>query len=105
MGWIDGDNAYAIAIDNIDGNDGDLDFFDISDPANPVWLSETGIDDWPTAEVNAFGDFPTSHDFDVRDRWHLVRDGVVLGRRMGAPECRRPSQPDVHRGLRVQAVR
>jgi hypothetical protein len=67
MGWIDGDNAYAIAIDNIDGNDGDLDFFDIGDPANPVWLSETGIDDWPTAEVNAFGDFPTSHDFDVRE--------------------------------------
>jgi hypothetical protein len=67
MGWNDGANAYAIAIDNIDGNDGDLDFFDISDPVNPVWLSETGIDDWPSAEVNAFGDFPTSHDFDVRE--------------------------------------
>lgn len=67
MGWVDGDKAYAIAIDNIDGNDGDLDFFDISNPSAPVWLSETGIADWPTAEVNAFGDFPTSHDFDVRN--------------------------------------
>jgi hypothetical protein len=66
MGWNAGENAYAIAIDNIDGNTGDLDFFDISDPTAPVWLSETGIDDWPAAEVNAFGDFPTSHDFDVR---------------------------------------
>jgi hypothetical protein len=66
MGWVDGDKAYAIAIDNIDGNHGDLDFFDISNPSSPVWLSETGIAEWPSAEVNAFGDFPTSHDFDVR---------------------------------------
>jgi hypothetical protein len=65
--WQDGENLYAIAIDNIDDNTGDLDFFDITDPSNPVLLSETGIAEWPDAEVNAFGDFPTSHDFDVRN--------------------------------------
>jgi hypothetical protein len=67
MAWQDGANVYVIAIDNDDDNAGDLDFFDITNPTAPVWLSETGIDDWPDAEVNAYGDFPTSHDFDVRN--------------------------------------
>jgi len=66
FGWQAGNNAYAIAIDN-DENPNDLDFFDISDPTNPVLIAETGIGDWGSAvTVNAFGDFPTSHDFDVR---------------------------------------
>lgn len=65
MAWQAGDNAYAIAIDN-EEDPNDLDFFDITDPRNPVLIAETGIGDWPAAEVNAFGDFPTSHDFDVR---------------------------------------
>ncbi|MGH9137712.1 MAG: LVIVD repeat-containing protein [Acidimicrobiales bacterium] len=65
MAWQAGDNAYAIAIDN-EEDPNDLDFFDITDPSNPVLIAETGIGDWPDAEVDAFGDFPTSHDFDVR---------------------------------------
>src|SRR6266508_2266615 len=65
MAWQAGDNAYAIAIDN-DEDPNDLDFFEITDPRNPVLIAETGIGDWPAATVNAFGDFPTSHDFDVR---------------------------------------
>jgi hypothetical protein len=65
MAWQDGDNAYAIAIDN-DEDPNDLDFFDITDPRNPELIAETGIGDWPSAHVNAFGNFPTSHDFDVR---------------------------------------
>jgi hypothetical protein len=65
MAWQAGDNAYVIAIDN-DEDPNDLDFFDITDPRNPVLIAETGIGDWPSAEVNAFGNFPTSHDFDVR---------------------------------------
>jgi hypothetical protein len=63
--WQDGDNVYAIAIDN-EEDPNDLDFFDITDPRNPELIAETGIGDWPAAEVDAFGDFPTSHDFDVR---------------------------------------
>jgi len=65
MAWQAGDNAYVIAIDN-DEDPNDLDFFDITDPRNPILIAETGIGDWPTAQVNAFGNFPTSHDFDVR---------------------------------------
>ena len=65
MAWQAGDNAYVIAIDN-DEDPNDLDFFDITDPTDPVLIAETGIGDWPSVNVNAFGNFPTSHDFDVR---------------------------------------
>jgi hypothetical protein len=65
MAWQAGGNAYVIAIDN-EEDPNDLDFFDITDPRNPVLIAETGIGDWPSVTVNAFGDFPTSHDFDVR---------------------------------------
>jgi hypothetical protein len=65
MAWQAGDEAYAIAIDN-EEDPNDLDFFEISDPRNPELIAETGIGDWPSVVVNAFGDFPTSHDFDVR---------------------------------------
>jgi hypothetical protein len=65
MAWQAGGKAYVIAIDN-EEDPNDLDFFDITDPRNPVLIAETGIGDWPAAEVNAFGDFATSHDFDVR---------------------------------------
>jgi hypothetical protein len=65
MAWQAGDKAYVIAIDN-EEDPNDLDFFDITDPRNPELIAETGIGDWPTANVNAFGDFATSHDFDVR---------------------------------------
>jgi hypothetical protein len=65
MAWQAGGKAYVIAIDN-DEDPNDLDFFEITDPRNPALIAETGIGDWPAATVNAFGDFPTSHDFDVR---------------------------------------
>jgi LVIVD repeat len=65
MAWQAGDEAYAIAIDN-EEDPHDLDFFDITDPRNPELIAETGIGDWPSVVVNAFGNFPTSHDFDVR---------------------------------------
>jgi hypothetical protein len=65
MAWQAGDRAFVIAIDN-EEDPNDLDFFDITDPRNPVLIAETGIGDWPAAEVDAFGNFPTSHDFDVR---------------------------------------
>jgi hypothetical protein len=65
MAWQAGGKAYAIAIDN-EEDPNDLDFFDITDPRNPELIAETGIGDWPSVVVNAFGNFPTSHDFDVR---------------------------------------
>ena len=65
MAWQAGDRAFVIAIDN-EEDPNDLDFFEITDPRNPELIAETGIGDWPSVNVNAFGNFPTSHDFDVR---------------------------------------
>ena len=83
IAWDVGDNVYAAAIDNNEAFD-DVDIFDITDPRNPVLLSETGLFDlnvdppvarWP-AEFEAFGQEPTSHDFDVLQKpdgtWHLM---------------------------------
>jgi hypothetical protein len=65
MAWQEADgDLYLIAIDNEEGLD--VDFFDITDPRNPVLLSETGLEEWPGVLVDAFGKFPTAHDFDVR---------------------------------------
>jgi hypothetical protein len=65
MAWQEADgDVYLIAIDNEEGLD--VDFFDITDPRNPVILSETGLEEWTGVNVNAFGNFPTAHDFDVR---------------------------------------
>jgi hypothetical protein len=73
MAWQDGDNAYVIAIDNDEGLD--LDFFNITDPRNPIIISETGLEEWVGVNVDAYGDFPTSHDFDVRfidGQWYTM---------------------------------
>ena len=43
----------------------DLDLFEITDPRDRADRRD-GHGDWPSAVVNAFADFPTSHDFDVR---------------------------------------
>jgi hypothetical protein len=83
IAWDTGDNAYVAAIDNDEAFD-DVDIFDITDPRNPVLVSETGLFDlnvsppvarWP-AEFDAFGQEPTSHDFDIIQKpdgtWHLM---------------------------------
>ncbi|MFN2589729.1 MAG: hypothetical protein ABR518_03060 [Actinomycetota bacterium] len=74
IGWDTGNRAYAALIDNEELED--VDIMDITNPRRPVLIAETGIQDWPDAEVNAFGDLPTSHDFDVIQKpdgtWHLM---------------------------------
>jgi hypothetical protein len=83
IAWDTGDNAYVAAIDNDEAFD-DVDIYDITDPRSPVLVSETGLFDlnvtppitrWP-AEFAAFGQEPTSHDFDVIQKpdgtWHLM---------------------------------
>lgn len=44
MGWKDDGNAYAVQVDNEEFPD--VDIFNISDPANPVLIAETGLNDW-----------------------------------------------------------
>jgi hypothetical protein len=71
IAWDAGDRAFAAAIDNEEVEDVDL--FEITDPSNPVLLSETEL---PGVRVNGFGDLKTSHDFDVLQfpdgTWHLM---------------------------------
>ncbi len=79
IAWDAGDHAYVAAIDNDETFD-DVDIFEITDPTDPVLLSETGLIDWlgaPTPpESDAYGEFPTSHDMDVIQKpdgsWHLM---------------------------------
>jgi hypothetical protein len=75
IAWDTGDgDAYVAAIDNNEAFD-DVDIFEITDPRNPVLVSETGLLDWPAAESVAYGEFPTSHDLDVLkigSEWHLM---------------------------------
>jgi hypothetical protein len=71
IAWNAGDRAYVAAIDNEELED--VDIFEITDPRNPVKLSETRL---PGVNVDGYGQEKTSHDFDVLrfpDRsWHLM---------------------------------
>jgi hypothetical protein len=84
IAWDAGPNAYVAAVDNDEAFD-DVDIFNITDPRNPVKVSETGLFDlskpapntrWPGAEFAAFGEEPTNHDMDVLRKpdgtWHLM---------------------------------
>ena len=74
--WDVGAKAYAVLADNIDGTEGDVDIFDITDPRNPVKIKETGADDWPAAQDNlSFGDQAFIHDVIVRrveGKWQML---------------------------------
>jgi hypothetical protein len=71
IAWDAGPKAYIAAIDNLELEDVDL--FEISDPRNPVKVSETRL---PGVFVDGYGQEKTAHDFDVirrRDHsWHLM---------------------------------
>src|SRR5918996_1700026 len=60
IAWDAGNNAYAAAIDNEAVED--VDIFDITDPRNPQLIFETAL---AGVNVDAHGEFQTSHDFDV----------------------------------------
>lgn len=71
IAWDAGERVYAALIDNEELENVDL--FDISDPRNPVKLSETSL---PGVRVNAYGNEKFAHDLDVLrfpdGRWHLM---------------------------------
>ncbi|MGH2527770.1 MAG: LVIVD repeat-containing protein [Actinomycetota bacterium] len=57
--------AFAVLQDNQDLED--VDIFDVSDPANPVMVSEQGLEDWPGAQGSyANGDTVFDHDFQFK---------------------------------------
>jgi hypothetical protein len=71
IAWDAGPRAFVAAIDNEELKD--VDFFEITNPRNPVMLSETNL---PDVRVDAYGNEKTSHDFDVLrfpdGTWHLM---------------------------------
>lgn len=57
--------AYAMLADNQEL--ADVDILEITDPANPVLVSETGFNDWPGAHAPlANGDTVFNHDFQIK---------------------------------------
>jgi hypothetical protein len=60
MGWQQRGKAYAVGVDNFEFLD--VDIFDITDPTNPVLITETGLEDWPQATIEGFGDEAFHHD-------------------------------------------
>src|ERR687892_621626 len=67
--WQDGDEAYAAIVDNEELLD--VDILEITDPTNPEHVAETGLPDWPTVNVDAFGG-----DAFVHDIWFDIVDGT-----------------------------
>ncbi|MGH2700828.1 MAG: PA domain-containing protein [Actinomycetota bacterium] len=76
MGWVDGKKAFAVQVDNEEFPD--VDIFDISDPANPVIISEVGLEEFAAAGLNAQvanGGSIFHHDMQVRridGVWHMM---------------------------------
>ena len=72
FGWQQGDKAYMVVMDN--GETLDIDIFDITNPAAPVFVLETGIDHFPDImeDPSPNGTSPSIHDFVVKkvgDKW------------------------------------
>jgi hypothetical protein len=73
--WQRDGKAYLVGSDDEEQGTRDVDIYDISDPGNPILLTETGLPDWPGAVVNAFGSRAFNHDMVVEkigNTWTLL---------------------------------
>lgn len=73
MGWNDDGRSYAVLVDNEELLD--VDILDITNPAAPVLITETGLPEWPGAEVNGFGGTTFHHDMWVKridGTWYMM---------------------------------
>ncbi len=74
QGWATGDKAYVALQDNQELKD--VDIIDISDPRNPTFLSERGLEDWPGAYGSyANGETVNHHDMQVQKidgHWYMA---------------------------------
>ncbi len=66
LGWTDGKKAYAVIVDNAET--ADVDILDISDPRNPVLVSETDLNDFDVLQEEAtpLGANSFLHDVEVQ---------------------------------------
>ncbi len=65
MGWNDDGRTFAVLVDNEE--ELDVDIIDITDPATPILVSETGLPEWEGAEVNGLGGAAFHHDMWVKE--------------------------------------
>jgi hypothetical protein len=77
FGWQQGDRAYVVQVDNDEFGVADVDIWDITNPASPQFVVETGLPDFPqileTPSPN--GNSVFLHDMvvkQVNDRWILL---------------------------------
>ena len=64
--WVDGDNAYAVLVDDLE--DTDVDIMDITNPSKPVLISETSLDEETAQPLGAVhGDSVFFHDVVVEE--------------------------------------
>ena len=64
FGWNDDGRSFAVLVDDEEALD--VDIMDITDPAAPVLIAETGLPDWPDAKVNGLGKTAFHHDVFVK---------------------------------------
>ncbi len=74
QGWFDGKRAFVALQDNQELKD--VDIIEITDPRNPVFLTEQGLEDWPGAYGSyANGETVNHHDMQVQKiggKWHMA---------------------------------
>jgi Ca2+-binding RTX toxin-like protein len=76
MGWVDGNKAFAVMVDNEEFPD--VDIADITDPANPVIIAEVGLDEFIEGGLSpqvVNGGSIFLHDMQVRridGVWHMM---------------------------------
>ncbi|HZC99071.1 MAG TPA: PA domain-containing protein [Actinomycetes bacterium] len=71
--WQDGNRAFAAIVDDEELRD--VDILEITDPRNPVHISETGLPDWPSVNVDGFGANAFVHDIwatETASGWELL---------------------------------
>lgn len=71
--WQAGDRAFAALVDDLELDD--VDIVEITDPRNPRLIAETGLQDWPDANVNGNGGTVFNHDVwvkKIKNRWFLM---------------------------------
>lgn len=65
LGWVDGENTYAVLVDNEEG--ADVDIMDITDPLAPVLIGEYDLNDFNVAQAELGDGSSFFHDVVVKE--------------------------------------
>ena len=73
--WQQAGKAYLVASDDEERAVSDVDIFDITDPRDPRQIADVGLANWPSVNVNGFGQQSFNHDMVVEkigNTWTLL---------------------------------